>query len=38
MEYTKLCTFMTYYDDNKSWDFLDHETGDKVVSRDVLWQ
>lgn len=33
--HTKLCTFITYYDDNISWDFLDHMTGDTVVSRDV---
>jgi transposase InsO family protein len=36
--HTRLCTFIAYRDDYKGWEFLDHETGSRVVSRDVLWQ
>jgi len=36
--HTRLCTFVAYRDDYKGWEFLNHETGSRVVSRDVLWQ
>jgi len=35
---TEHTTFTAYCDDCKGWEFLDHETGSRVVSRDVLWQ
>ena len=36
--HTRLCTFIAYHDDYKGWEFLNHETGSRVVSSDVLWQ
>ena len=36
--HTRLCTFIAYRDDYKGWEFLEHETGNRVISRDVLWQ
>jgi len=34
--HTRLYTLIAYHDDYKGWEFLDHETGSRVVSRDVL--
>jgi transposase InsO family protein len=36
--HSRPCTFIGYRDDYKGWEFLDHETGERVISRDVLWQ
>jgi len=36
--HTRLWTFIAYCDHYKGWEFLEHETRNRVVSRDVLWQ
>jgi hypothetical protein len=36
--HTRLCTFISYRDDHRGWEFLEHETGTRVISRVVLWQ
>ena len=36
--HTRLCTFVAYCDDYKCWEFLEHETCNRVISRDILWQ
>jgi len=36
--HTRFCTFIAYHDDYKGWEFLEHETGNRVISRDVFSQ
>jgi hypothetical protein len=33
--HTRLCNFIDYRDDYKDWEFLKHETGNRVISREV---